>query len=209
MTYTGEQLRRALLFVALDEHETTVRSQGEEDRITEYFHRCGWQWALNETAGGRYSEEARRRRPDLLNWCGLFPAWCGLHVGLYLEPGQCVPVRLRHGVAQRVLPSTYRAQSPDKWADAGIAPPAQVPHDEIAPGDIVTVVTGSGKPYGDHFAIVVDVSRDGAWIDTVEGNATGELGDGEVGRGVVTKVRSLADVVRVYRFDERHFEGAQ
>ena len=207
MKYTGEQLRRAWLFVALDEHQKIVRSQGEEDRITEYFHRCGWQWALNEAAGGRYSEEARRRRPDLLNWCGLFPAWCGLHVGLYLEPGQCVPVRLRHGVAQRVLPSTYRAQSPDKWADAGIAPPAQVPHDEIAPGDIITVVTGSGKPYGDHFAIVVDGEAES--LLTVEGNATGELGDGSSGRGVIQRRRPIADVRRVYRLTEKHFEGAE
>lgn len=204
MRYTGKQLRLAVLDAALSEHDRGVRSTGDEGRISAYFHACGWQWALNEAAGGRYSEEARQRRPDLLNWCGLFPAWCGLQVGQHLQDGQCVPVRLRHGVASRVLPSTYRVQSPDRWADAGIAPPPQVPHDEILPGDIVTVVTGDGKSYGDHFAIVESAGRDE--LATVEGNATGDLGDGSRGRGVVRRSRPIADVRRVYRLTRKHFE---
>lgn len=206
MNYTAQQLRRALLQVALAEHDRPVRSVGDEDRITRYFHETGWQWALNEASGGRYSEEARNRRGDLLNWCGLFVGWCGLHVGNYLERTMCVPVRLRPHVAQYPLASTWRATDVDQWEQSDIEPPPQVPHDEIAPGDIVAVVTGERKPYGDHFAIVESVTDAG--LETVEGNAFGELGDGEDGRGVVRNVRGLEDVRRVYRLEEMHFEEA-
>ena len=37
-------------------------------------------------------------------------------------------------------------------------------------------------------------------IETIEGNAWGELGDGNYGQGVITRTRNLDGVAHVYRF---------
>ena len=207
MDYTGKELRRALLKSVATEWHRPVHSRDDADRVTEYFRGIGWGWAIDEHCpGDTYDESIRQSTDAPLDWCGIGPAWCAVHrVGFHLEAGQCVPVRLRPAIAQHVLPSTYRANSPEHWSRTEADPPAQVAPEDIEPGDLVTVITRGGKSYGDHFVVARRSPKDGE-LPTYEFNAYGELGDGRTGRGVVGKTRDLDDVRRVYRLDERHFE---
>lgn len=129
-----------------------------------------------------------KRSGDRGQYCGLFIAYAGL--GL-----------IRPDIGHFVLPSTVRAASGSKWKEAGAAKPDEVDPDDIQSGDIITV--GSGKRYGTHFALVVEV--DGHVLKTVEANTRGELGNGKTGRGVVRRRRTTKEVQCVYRLDERHF----
>lgn len=203
--FTGAELRESLVQQALHVWASGVDARKDADTITHMFASVGWQWHLDQESGGRYDEDVRRRTPHL-EYCGIFVGYCGQLVGHRLADDQCLPVTLRHGIAKYVLPSTYRADTPSYWQQAGAPEPRPVSADDIQRGDIVTVVTGAHKRYGDHYAIVVE--RDGDILHTVEGNAHGELGgeyEGTQGRGVVRTERALADVRRVYRLDERHF----
>ena len=201
----ADDYREAMVRCLLKEHERLVRSEHETGRITEYFAGVGWGWALMEAGVEEYSEAARRRHPGLLNWCGIGVGWAGLQVGYHLGD-QCRPVRLDPLLAKHVLPSTYRADKraddPEQWAKAGHTPPDRP--DDIQRADIICIVTGSGKEYGDHFAMVTDV--DGDDIHTVEANGYGRRGDGTEGRGVVRTVRQRDDVRRVIRLTDEHFE---
>ncbi|RAL23039.1 hypothetical protein DL240_09135 [Lujinxingia litoralis] len=204
----GARLRRALLSAALSEWERGVECRRDATRISRYFRDCGWQWHLDQHAGGAFDEDLRRASPHL-EYCGLFVAFCGLHLGHHLEPERCVPVRLRPGIAELVLPSTFRAQSARHWARAGVAAPPPLEPGEAAlhPGDIITLRTRSRapRPYGDHFAIVHHAAGD--TVHTVEANAVGPLGpDKEMGRGVIRGKRPLRDVRRIYRLRPEHIE---
>lgn len=202
---TAEQCREALVRAALREWESVVECRAQADRIAQYFRDCGWQWHLDDHAGGTYDEDVRRRTPHL-EYCGIFVGWCGIYAGTYGWPGVCAPVGLRHAIAEYVLPSTYRASNRAKWVQARTLPPEPVPPEQVQRGDIVTVETSRGLYYGDHYAIVV--SREGDVLETVEANASGTLGDGSHGRGVVRRTREIADVRRVYRLEARHFHNA-
>lgn len=206
--HTGQQLREAILDAMLAEWERPVVVGEDDDRITRYFREIGWGWAIDEHCpGDTYDESIRQSTDAPLDWCGLGIAWVGVHrLGHHLEEGQCVPVRLHREVANTVLPSTYRKDKRgpmEFWDDIEPDPPDPVGVDEIRPGDIITVETSRGLPYGDHFAVVEEPCD---VIVTVECNGYGQLGDGEDGRGVVRRTRDYGDVRRVYRLDERHFE---
>jgi hypothetical protein len=79
---------------------------------------------------------------------------------------------------------------------------------KVSPGDIVIVFTSKRSIQGDHITLCVDASTiDQGYITTIEGNAHGELGDGEYGEGVITRQRTLDEFAHVYRllgddFDE-------
>lgn len=205
----GTRLRRALLSAALAEWRRGVECRRDPERIARYFSACGWQWHLDQHAGGVFDEDIRRATPHL-EYCGLFVGWCGLQVGHHLHDGRCVPVRLKSAIAELVLPSTYRAQSADHWARAGVARPAPVDAGDVQPGDIITLRTRAqgAKAYGDHVAIVEHCA--GRLVHTVEANAAGMLGpDKRAGRGVVRRPRLLSDVRGVLRLSSEHFEHVE
>lgn len=130
-------------------------------------------------------------QPD---WCGEFAGYCAGRAGLASR------------IRKYVTPSTYRLFSPDlrdnKWQKAGYPRPAAPPPGDVRRGDLICVVTGANKAYGDHIAIVYDVLGDSLY--TYEGNARGLLPDGRQGRGVVRQVRKLEDVRQVIRFTAAH-----
>jgi hypothetical protein len=202
MKYTGEQLRHAMLVMARREWHRPVKSVGNQARITEYWDACGWGRWLRASAG--CESGYRLQRGSGVDYCGIFLAFCGLKVGEALEDGQCVPVRLRHGVANHVLPSTYRMTEPEKWKAAGLPLLEPIASRAVMPGDIITVATGRGKHYGDHFCIVDEVIP-GA-VTTIEGNTTGLLGNQQNGHGVVFRTRPFSAIRRVYRLGPEHFE---
>lgn len=200
--HSAVELREAMLACAISEWERVVDCRKDADRITQYFRDCGWQWHLDEHSGGVFDEDVRRKTPHL-EYCGIFLGWCGLYLGLHMPGGQCLPVALREPIAYYVLPSTARAASHAKWSQAGSLAPERVHPEDVRRGDIVTMHTSRGLPYGDHYAIVVE--RKGDMIETIEANASGTLGDGSSGRGVVRRHRELVRVRRVYRLEDRHF----
>lgn len=208
MRHTGEQLREAWVRACLSEVGT--RSVGDEDRITTYFRGIDWGWAIDQHCpGGVYDDEVRRRlgRSGPLNFCGIGPAWCGVHLlGSHIEDDMSVSVRLRPAIASVIMPSTYRIQSRERWWSGSVNMEAAPQVDDIQRGDVLAVRTGANIRWGDHIVLVT--GRDGDKIFTVEFNTTGDLGDGTAGRGVVTRQRDMGDVVRAYRFQQRHFEEA-
>lgn len=209
MTFTGQQLRLAWLRACIAEYERPVRSVGDEARISEYFRGIRWQWALDQYSGGVYSEVVRQATSHALEWCGIGPAWVGVHtIGHHLEDGVCLPVRLRPGIAEVLLPSTRRITERARWDDKRVALPMLEPIDirAMEPGDLATVQTRSQTPFvgGDHWVVVEDVIS--PIVSTIEFNAKGRLGDGTQGRGVVHRTRPLSSIRRVYRFTEEHFD---
>ena len=210
MNFSAKQLRQAWLNACLDEQRQVVRSVGDEAQITRYFRGIGWGWALDEHCPNGVYDDTIRRRLGLagpLNWCGIGPAWVGVHrLGEFLVDGQCVDVGLHRGIARSVMPSTARIYYAERWGTLGIQPPERVEPDEIEPGDIICVKTGARKSYGDHFAMA-RLDPENGRVETVEFNAAGGLGDGAQGRGVVLRDRDLEDVAVVYRFGLRCFEG--
>lgn len=171
-----------------------IHAEGDEDVITTFFDKCDWQWALNQTTNnGKYSEEARREHPQLLNWCGIFVAAAGLKVGL-AKP-----------VAKHIMPSTHRLQSDKRWKNAKLEPFDTVKCCEIRRGDILSLGTHSPpKPYGDHIVIVSDVY--GSTARTIEGNTYGYLRHGAYTRGVVQRDRKFDLIKEAYRPKLLHFE---
>lgn len=172
-----------------------VNTAGGRRRITQFFteiksSRGASYWAhhllADVSTDGIFNDH--KRKGDRGQYCGLFIAYAGIGV-------------IRPDIGYYCLPSTVRMQASTKWLDAGSVKPAWVSPADIQPGDIITV--GTGKPYGTHLALVF--ARSGDALETVEANAHGLLGSGRMGRGVVKRVRSVGDVQRVYRLDERHF----
>lgn len=168
-------------------------------RITQFFTEnrpsrgaSYWKSHLEKEVSTNGVFDDSKRRGDRGQYCGLFIAYAGL--GL-IQPD----------IGYYCLPSTARMNSLSKWREAGAVKPSAVAAADIQPGDIVTVETGRGKHYGDHFAIVL--ARDGGVLETVEGNANGILGNGKRGRGVVKNTRDISKVRMVYRLDDRHFVG--
>jgi hypothetical protein len=60
---------------------------------------------------------------------------------------------------------------------------------------------------GDHITLCIDASTVGeGYITTIEGNAHGELGNGEQGEGVITRQRTLNEFAHVYRLLSGDFD---
>jgi hypothetical protein len=202
MRYSGEELRKAMLVVARREWLRPVKSHRDMDRITEYWDACGWGKWLRSSPG--CENGYRHVRGSGVDYCGIFIAFCGLRVGDGLAHDQCVPVRLKMGVAKNVLPSTYRMTEAEKWKAAGFPLLEPIAHRAVEAGDIITVATGRGKHYGDHFALVDEVVA--GMVCTIEGNTTGEHGDRTTGHGVIFRTRPFSAIRRVYRLGSEHFE---
>ena len=147
-----------------------------------YFAANGWErWN-----GSVYTENSRTQ------WCGQFAGAMGQRVGMFIDPGVPVvhPVALDPDVAKFAFPSTRRLVSANKWAAAGVSPPTillngSLTIDKLRPG--MTCTIGDGKPHGTHIVIVDKINPESGTVDTIEGNAHGELGDGSWGEGVVRR----------------------
>lgn len=204
MTYTAKHLRLAFLEIARREWKTPIRSYHDQDRITQYWDACGWgRWLRNQPG---CKNGYVRQQGSGVDYCGIFLGFCGLHVGEALENGVCLPVRLRPAIASVILASTQRITERGRWADPRVAmsPIEPVHVRSVSPGDIITVATSGRFVGGDHYAIVEDVQP--GFVTTIEGNASGQLGDGTTGHGVIFRTRPLDSIRRVYRFTEEHFE---
>ena len=79
--------------------------------------------------------------------------------------------------------------------------------DDVQSGDIVVVFTSKRSIQGDHITLCHSTDLKNGYIETIEGNAKGTLGDGEYGEGVIKRRRSFEEIAHVYRllgidFDE-------
>jgi len=184
MTFTSEQLLLAWRFAALAEWGTHVTD--EPGNVEHYFDAVGWNFHIKN--GYENNEK--------FAWCGIFAGAMGVEIGHYLEPGQCVPVFLDPDVARFCFPSTRRLVSAGKWAAAGVSPPTilrplnaqlngSLTIDKLRPG--MTCTIGDVNNHGTHIVIVDQARPDEGLVDTIEGNAHGELGDGSWGEGVVRR----------------------
>lgn len=166
-------LNEKILAAALLEWEKSIESARNQDVITGYFDANGWRAWLRSQPGceGGYV----RRVGSGVDYCGHF-------LGAMGAP---------YDIANKILPSTYRIHA---TKDPRIK---KYPPIEVRRADIITVVTGKNKSYGDHFCIVESV--DGDFVHTVEGNASGTLPSGKRGHGVVKNRRAVSSVRCVYR----------
>jgi hypothetical protein len=198
----SQELREAWVQAGLAEWERSIDVTTKEGclAIEGYFRAINWAWALDR-AGGNYSEQARRAHPATLEYCGIFWAAMGMRVGDFVPVPLSPALRIHQRVAEYVLPSTHRIEHAGHWAEVPQAERLKV--DEMARGDIVLVETSGRKHYGDHYAMVLEVKEDK--IKTLEANASGLLGSGKQGRGVVQRERPLQSIRRIRRFGEAHF----
>jgi len=121
-------------------------------------------------------------------WCGAFASFCY--------------TKVNSNIRKKIFPSCYRLYS--NWAKTS----RKIPIQDVQAGDIVVIYTAKRSVQGDHITLCVDAStkKDG-YIKTIEGNAKGELGNGEFGEGVIRQERELEKIAHVYRllgsdFDE-------
>ena len=121
-------------------------------------------------------------------WCGAFASFCY--------------TKVNSNIRKKIFPSCYRLYS--NWAKTS----RKISIEDVQAGDIVVIYTAKRSVQGDHITLCVDASikKDG-YIKTIEGNAKGELGNGEFGEGVVRQERELEKIAHVYRllgsdFDE-------
>jgi len=71
---------------------------------------------------------------------------------------------------------------------------------KVQPGDIVVIYTSKRSVQGDHITLCVDTSNiNEGYINTIEGNAKGTLGDETYGEGVIKQQRTLDKIAHVYR----------
>jgi hypothetical protein len=149
------------------------------DRINTY---------IQSREGLGWSWEDDYTRNGQFAWCGAFAAFCH--------------VRVKMDIRYKVFASCYRMYT--NWAKTS----RKIEIQNAAPGDIIVVFTSKHTVQGDHITICnkhPDIKN--GYVETIEGNAKGELGDGEYGEGVIKRRRSLEEIAHVYRllgvdFDE-------
>ena len=113
-------------------------------------------------------------------WCGAFASWC------YTDVKQ--PIRTK------IFPSCYRMYK--AWSNTS----RRIDPMKVQPGDIVVIYTSKRSVQGDHITLCVDTSNiNEGYINTIEGNAKGTLGNGEYGEGVIKQERTLDKIAHVYR----------
>jgi hypothetical protein len=120
-------------------------------------------------------------------WCGAFAAWCWTDA--------------RYDLRQKVFPSCYRLHA--RWASTSrrIKDPLQ-----MLPGDIVVISTSNGASWGDHITLCLEAPSGESSYKAIEGNARGELSNGERAEGVVVNTRPLGRVMFVYRLLEEDLD---
>lgn len=162
------------LEVAREEHAKTVAEPPGKnwERITAYIHEgLGWSWV----------DTYKKNRS--FEWCGAFAAFCFVSL---VSPA----IRKKH------FASCYRLWRWSRKTARYIKP------DDILPGDVVIVGPAAGvllwRRWGRHIALCVERHSDA--ILTIEGNATGILGSGTKGEGVVKQRRPFkARKAKTYR----------
>lgn len=143
---------------------------------------------IKSTDGLGWSWEKDYVKNGQFAWCGAFASYCY--------------TKVNSNTRKKIFPSCYRMYK--NWGKTS----RRVSVDQIQVGDIVIVYTSKRSVQGDHITLCSDAStlKDG-YISTIEGNARGELGNGEYGEGVIKRERQLDQIAHVYRllgsdFDE-------
>jgi hypothetical protein len=206
MIYSIEQIRSAAIEAALVEWQDEITNVGSESRITAYFDNGGSTWRNWLRAQSGCQNGYVYRQGSGVDYCGMFVAWAYSRAGFFLAPHVCgaEKPRLKQGLVTHVFPSTYRLQSSARWTNGGAPPARPITSVNIQPGDVVVVMTGANKPYGDHIALAL-AAPSGGNVELVEGNAQGSGPNGPI-RGVVKRIRPLSKVARVYRLEAHHFD---
>jgi hypothetical protein len=210
------EIHAAIRAAALAYWAKNIEDQTGSLVIRDFYHRAGWRW-LAAYKNGRD------------HWCGMFAGNCTLNIGHHIEPDQCVGVVIDPDIAHFVTPSTSRLNNPRKWAQATPTPPIKFeippphyrdPHkasealkasmgpelvEALIPGAIATVTSRGLDTYGGHI-LIVDSYDGGLEFTTIEGNAWGQLGNGEHGEGVIRRKRYISDLRRVYHLKPQHVE---
>jgi len=190
----AQSLALDLVHVAQEEWERPVRDfdAGQEptpDLIERYFEDLGWQWFLDQYSDGTYTEQWRDK--PFQSWCGLFVGWCGRQVA---------DGPLKESVASGPLASTAKLVDGSRWDSAPREPGLQ----ELRAGDIITV-GDYNRGLGSHIALVAGRPVNQR-VPTIEGNASGLLGDGQTGEGVIKGKRDFADIHCTYRLTLDHWD---
>lgn len=151
---------------------------GNADDIRAYLRACGFSRADQYAADGD------------AEWCGAFAAFCCVAAGARPDV-----VRVKSSPESGDFASTYRLVSlcradPRRRIDRA---------EDLRPGDVAVVGRAGRRPWGEHVTIV-EGRAGGREFATVEGNATGRLGDGSTGEGVVRRVRMVLPIDRVRGF---------
>ena len=167
-------------------HQAITRAEEELERVViDPSARINTYIKSKEGIG--WSWEADYERNGQFAWCGAFAAYCYTSVSF--------PIR------HKIFPSCYRMYK--AWAQSS----RRVEPAKVSPGDIVIVYTSKRSLQGDHITLCVDASTiDQGYITTIEGNAHGELGNGERGEGVITRQRTLDEFAHVYRLLGEDFD---
>jgi len=205
VSYTATQLRHAIADAAEDWWRAIVKDYDPGQtatprKIERLVDEACNAWDLGED--GRYTDESE------LEWCGYLVGASARQVGDCLEPNARGDVALARPVAVHCLGSTSRLAQPSWWEKANAAGPEQIAEHDIERGDIVVVRTGGGQTHGDHITLARGAVNGDGTFPTVEGNATGTLGDQTQGEGVVVRTRKVGDIYAAYRLDKSHFEGS-
>lgn len=121
-------------------------------------------------------------------------AWCGAFAAFAYT-------RVKMDIRYKIFPSCYRMFQ--NWAKTS----RKIKIDDIQAGDIVVVFTSKRSIQGDHITLCHSTDLKNGYIETIEGNAKGTLGDGEYGEGVIKRRRSFEEIAHIYRllgvdFDE-------
>lgn len=130
--------------------------------------------------------------------CGTFAA------RVYAQAGLRADVRKYAMASTRRLYRFARGLTiSGKWTPPKTAVSRIVDPKDTQRGDIVIIRTSQGLVEGDHVTVATDF--DGKAVGTVEYNASGKLGNGQVGRGVVVNRRPIEKVAWVYRLQDEDF----
>lgn len=170
-------------------------------RITEYHRDIGADWTID----GRY-------RPGEDFWCGVFAGFCWNRAADHLQ-GDFVDavsdIRLKEPVGTYFFPSTTRLAGRWRpWSNYDLPAPMVIDPAHIRKGDLLLVYTGrTDREWGDHVCLArgAPTGAEGQMVPTYEGNATGRLGDGTNGEGVIANQQHFADIATVFRLRPRHF----
>jgi hypothetical protein len=153
------------------EWDLVVKDPSSGERIDLY---------IKSSHGLKWSWEENYTRNGQFAWCGAFASWC------YTDVKQ--PIRTK------IFPSCYRMYK--AWSNTS----RRIDPMKVQPGDIVVIYTSKRSVQGDHITLCVDTSNiNEGYINTIEGNAKGTLGNGEYGEGVIKQERTLDKIAHVYR----------
>lgn len=188
--------------------EQLLDTPDNEDRLARLHEEAHIGWALD---GGEYDESTDY-------WCGVFAAWCYVHVGAHLLDNACVDLTLAEGAAKYMFASPDRlvGRGTRTWADIGLPEPTEVDPSDARTGDIGLVLTPRSsrdeRPHGNHVTIIADSNTEGDTLRTLEGNASGLLFSGERTpsgiEAVVHNERDKSEFIHILRPQVEWFAGA-